>query len=215
MTHEIISFSNNELPEHFTSETAQRLAHEYFRLRGSDGVMIGAWHRDKSHIHLHVAASGLKYRTGTSFRLSKEKLLELKVSFQEFHAQELGLTKSICEHGKGKPFVKDREWYALHKDERNLQKEQISQVIKTCLALAGSKRQFYELLRDRNLHYYERNGVPAGIEVDEGKFRFSRFDIDNGRLINLPDGYSEERQTMDEINNIRTAELKDAQTRGL
>src|ERR1700722_13148521 len=49
--HEIVSFGADENKELITPEMINDLAQEYMRLRGNTGVMLGAAHRDKAHVH--------------------------------------------------------------------------------------------------------------------------------------------------------------------
>lgn len=201
--HEIISFNAKEDNSKITPETIRDIAKEYIRLRGHEGVMLGAVHRDKDHVHVHMAVSALKFRTGTSFRLSKAELRELKVSLQEYHKQRYPeISKSFPEHGKGKAYLKDAKWYALHKEQRNLLKEQINDKVRSCFEKATSQKEFLELLREENLHHYERNGIVKGIEYEDSKFRFSGL-LEYEQFESLPVDLTEEDKALDEIRSIR------------
>src|ERR1700761_1439246 len=83
--HEIVSFGASENREAITAAMIDDLAHEYMRLRGDTGVILGYPHWDKNHMHLHFCVSALQYRTGKSYGLNKRQLQELKLSFQEYH----------------------------------------------------------------------------------------------------------------------------------
>lgn len=99
--HEILSFNANEDSAKITPQAMKEIAKEYMRMRGRDGVMLGAVHRDKDHIHLHLCVSALKFRTGKSFRLSKAELQNLKISIQNYHKLKYPeLSQSSPEHGK-------------------------------------------------------------------------------------------------------------------
>jgi len=201
--HEIISFNASEDNNQIGPEVIRDIANEYFRLRGHEGVMLGAVHRDKEHVHLHVCVSALQFRTGTSFRLSKGELRELKVSLQDYHKQKYpGISKSFPEHGKGKAYLKDFKWHALQREQRNLLKEQINDKVRSCFEKSASQKEFLELLREENLYHYERGGKPYGIEYEDTKFRFSGL-LEPEQFESLSIDLKEEEKTLDEIRSIR------------
>jgi hypothetical protein len=199
--HEIISFNAKE--DNISTDIIKDIATEYMRLRGNEGLMIGAVHRDKEHVHFHMCVSALKFRTGTSFRLSKAELRELKVSLQEYHKQKYPeISKSFPEHGKGKAYLKDGQWYTLHKEQRNLLKDQINNKVRSCFEKATSQKEFLELLREEDLHHYERGGKPYGIEYEDTHFRFSSL-LEPEQFESLPIDLDEEEQALAEISSIR------------
>nr|MCS3816622.1 hypothetical protein [Mucilaginibacter sp. X4EP1] len=194
--HELVSLSAKENNELITKEMIDDLVHEYIRLRGITGVMIGAVHRDKEHVHIHFCTSGLHFRTGKSFGMSKAKLHELKVSFQEYHKRKYPeLTESLPEHGKGERYQSHAKWHAK-------QREQIIDTVNRCFAQATSQQEFLALLRDQGLHHYERNGKPTGIEYEGLKFRFSRL-LPDKQFENLPVERNEEDRVLSEIQAVR------------
>ena len=196
LLHEIVSFSSEEVRESITPEMIDDLAHEYMRLRGSTGVILGAPHFDRDHVHLHFCVSALQYRTGLSFGLNKAQLQELKVSFQEYHQRHFPeLTRSAPEHGKGGRYASNKRW---HKERR----EGITAAVRQCMTQATSLQHFLELLRENDLHHYERNGEATGIEHDGAKFRFSRL-LEPGQLESLPNDRSEEEKALAEIRSVR------------
>ncbi len=158
--------------------------------------MLGAAHRDKEHVHVHFCTSGLHFRTGTSFGLSNSQLHELKVSFQDFHKQHYPeLTKSNPEHGKGQRYLNHSQWHAKHK-------EQIIEQVRQYFTQAKSQSEFLALLRDADLHHYERNGTPTGIEYEGMKFRFSRL-LEDNQFAHLPVERSEEDTALEAIASVR------------
>lgn len=201
--HEIISFNANEDTAALTPEVVSDIAREYIRLRGIEGVMLGAVHRDKEHVHVHFCVSALKFRTGTSFGLSKATLRQLKIQIQDFHKQKYPeISQSFPQHGIGRPYLKDRAWQTAHRAERSVLKEKITGTVRSCFAKASSQKEFLELLRGENFHYYERNGVPTGIEHDGTKFLFSRL-LEAGQFETLPLDLTEEEKALAEIRSIR------------
>jgi hypothetical protein len=199
--HEIISISAHENLNNITKEMLDDLAQKYISLRGHEGVYIGAVHADKQHIHFHFCASGVEYRTGKAFRLSKQKLYQLKKAFQEYHKQKYPeLSNSFCQHGKGKSYATDREWQAQNRSERTLLKTEIEVMLKTSLEKAKTQSEFLELLRSEGLHYYERSGKANGVIYNDMKFRFSRFNID---LQKLDSNNKEEEKVFASIQSLR------------
>jgi hypothetical protein len=194
--HEIVSFHAGEDRDAMTEAMIDDLASEYMRLRGSTGVILGACHRDKDHIHLHFCVSALHYRTGKSFGLNRAQMRELKQSFQQHHKEHYPqLTKSFPQHGKATRYVANSQW---HKHRR----EQIKNTVQQCLAESSTQREFLERLCDRGLHHYERNGKPMGIEHDGLKFRFSRL-LPDCQFENLAVDRGEEDRALADIQAVR------------
>lgn len=203
MYHEIVSFSDQESTVMLTPVILRKLGEHYVKLRGEDNLLIGAIHRDKNHIHIHFAVSGLKYRTGKSARLSKSELLRLKQEFQKFHNQELGITKSNPEHGKNRLYLNDKERYTIFKNFRNRDIANLNEIIKICLSKARSKREFFDMLMDHDLAYYERKGVPVGLIKGEKKYRFSNLDLDKTKFERLKENKEEFEGMLKEIERLR------------
>jgi hypothetical protein len=194
--HEIVSFHSDEDSGAITREVIDDLVAKYIELRGSTSVILAAPHFDKDHVHIHFCVSALHFRTGKSFGLGKAQLHELKAKFQQYHRERYPqIEKSFPKHGKGREYASHAQWHAK-------QREQIIETVRHCFARATSQKEFLELLRDRELHYYERNSKPTGITYDGQKFRFSRL-IDGRRVDDLPIERSEEERALAEIQAMR------------
>lgn len=205
MHHEIIGFSNEDT-EHITDEALIDLGNEYMRLRGKEGVYMGAVHRDTDNVHIHFAVSSLKFRTGQAHRMSRNDLHELKVKLQEYQRERYPeISKSIVEHGKGKAYVTDREWQAKHRTGRALLKEEIEAVITKHFKQSKTQKEFLEALRAEGLFHYERNGIPTGVVHGDIKFRFSRLGISKEEFNQLPQDLTKEQKTLAEIKKLRKA----------
>jgi hypothetical protein len=205
--HEIISFSDKENTQAFTKEMLTDLVEKYMSLRGKDGLMIGAVHTDKNHLHLHFCTSGTKYRTGLANRLSRTDLQDLKVKLQEYHREKYPeLDKSTCEHGKASGYVTDREWQARNKGQRTLLKDEIRATVQECFTNADTQQDFLTRLQEAGLYYYERSGVPAGIAYENTKIRFSRLDLPKDWSLRLPPDRNEEEKALEEISRIRNGQ---------
>jgi len=205
--HEIISISSLENKNEISREMLDDLVRKYIELRGKDGMYIGAVHHDKNHIHIHFMSSGLAFRTGKAFRLSRSDLQTLKVDLQKYHILKYpSLQKSICEHGTNKPYYSQREWQVMQREQRSLQKTGIRETINSCFSKATSQQEFLSLLRDSELYHYERKGKAQGIVSKDGmKFRFSRFGIN---ISTLAKDLREEQKTLNEIQELRQSRMK-------
>ena len=203
MYHEILSLSANEDKTKITGAMLNDLAQQYISLRGSTGIFVGAAHKDKEHIHIHFCSGGTEFRTGKSFRLSKSELKNLKVSFQNYHLKKYPeLTMSTVPHGQKRPYETSKEWQLEHQAERKSIKEQIRKTVAECFVQAKTQKDFLESLRDNNLHYYERNSVPIGLQIGEIKFRFTRLGISKEEFDRLPNDRTEEQKALSTIRRI-------------
>jgi hypothetical protein len=201
MYHEILSFSNQDTQKIYP-EMLEDIGRKYIELRGNEGVYFGAVHKDRDHIHLHFCVSGTKLYTGIAMRLSKENLKELKINLQEYQKQKYPeLEKSICEHGKGKPYQQNKEYY---KNQRTTMKANIEDIVKTCLEKADTQKKFLELLRENKIYHYERKtGEPTGVVVENSKYRFTSLDMDMNRFRSLPIDHEEDKKALKELEDIR------------
>lgn len=199
--HEIISFSNLDSQKIYP-EMLEDLGRKYIEYRGNEGVYFGAVHKDRDHIHLHFCVSGTKLYTGSAMRLSKGNLKELKINFQEYQKQKYPeLEKSVCEHGKGKPYQQSKEYY---KNQRTTMKANIEEIVKTCLEKADTQKEFLELLRENDIHHYERKtGEPTGVVFENSKYRFTSLDMDMNRFRSLPIGHEEDKKALKELEDLR------------
>ncbi len=204
--HTIISLSDKENKELITDDVLKDLANQYITLRGQEGMYLLAFHDDKEHQHIHVLESGVKYCTGMAHRLSHKDLHELKIRFQEYHKEHYPfLTHSLPEHGKGKDYIKDSEYYG--KEKRSNVKETIKQQVQELFNQANSQQHFLQLLQENNLNHYERNGKATGIVFEDMKFRFSRLDIGMDEKPIDQELSKEEQQVLDEINEMRNTQI--------
>ncbi|MDP1725556.1 MAG: relaxase/mobilization nuclease domain-containing protein [Bacteroidota bacterium] len=204
LNHEILSFHDEDTSK-ITPELLQDIAQKYIALRGNEGVYYGAVHRDQNHAHIHFAVSGLKYRTGRSHHIPKDKLQELKIELQAYQKEKYPeLSKSLPKHGRGKEYLTDRQWYANQKEKRNIQKDDMRDTILSSFEQAKTQNGFLELLRDSGFHHYERKGIAQGIISPDGmKFRFTRLGITPEQFKGLPVDQTEELKALSEIESLR------------
>lgn len=196
--HEILSFHNEEKSEIFTKEMLDDIIAKYISLRGPTGVMYGSVHFDKSHIHIHIISSGLHYRTGTSYRLSKAQLFDIKTKMTEYlRLRHPSITKSFPHHGKGKAIAKERAFQAMQKDKRMEVLKSIQPTLQECFTRSKTERDFLDRLSKNKVEVYERTGKAAGIIQDKVKIRFTRLNIS-----------LEKFETKPPVNILKNKELK-------
>lgn len=183
LTHEIISWHRDDA-ENITLEKLEHLATEYLKRRNPKGLFLVVPHFDKDHYHLHVCASALEYKSGTSLRLSKPQLLKLKKEFQEYQLQKFPeLSKSTVEHGKkDKSVQSDREYWFKKRTGRETDKSLLIGMLKTHYKKSDSKEMFFQQLKDGGIKTYERGGKITGVIFNNQKFRFNRLGFTDDRL---------------------------------
>lgn len=205
--HEIISFHHKDAAT-ITRDMLEAMTEEYINLRGPDGMYLCAIHdfEDKQP-HVHCAVSGVKFKTGMAHRLTKETLRELKVNLQEFQKDrwEKEMSHSLPNHGAGREYQTDAEYFLQkRKNERTNAKETLQRQVAEIYKEAKSQADYLQRLQNAGFLYYERNGVPTGIMLEDSdlKFRFSRLETP---LEELPVERSEEERVLEEIRAIREA----------
>ena len=109
ITHEIISWHKDD-NKYLSLTKMEDMTREYLRKRNPKGMYVAVPHFDKDHIHIHVCASGIEYKTGKSMRLSKADLSKLKKGIQQYQIEKYPeLSKSIVAHGKKTTRVTNKE----------------------------------------------------------------------------------------------------------
>lgn len=206
LRHSILSLSPEEDPQYATREVMEDLARKYIELRGEDGMYIVGIHEEKSHLHAHIAESGLKLYTGMAHRMTKDDMHRIKVELQQYQKDKYPqLSFSLADHGKGAEYLRDAEYFLKKRNERTLTKETIRQKVAEAYTQSKTQKEFLELLRDgHGLLHYERNGRMQGLVDAEGtRFRFSRLDVDIEALPIDVVERSEEERILEEIQAIR------------
>ena len=208
LRHSILSLSPDEDPQYATREVMEDLARKYIQLRGEDGMYIVGIHEEgAAHLHCHIAESGLKLYTGMAHRMTKDDMHRIKVELQQYQKDKYPeLSFSIADHGKGAEYLRDAEWHLKKRNERTLSKETIRAKVAELYGQSKTQKKFLELLRDNNLHHYERNGMVQGLVDENGlKFRFSRLDVAFDELPVDVIEKTEEQQILEEIQVLRAA----------
>jgi hypothetical protein len=186
-SHEIISFHRDDATN-ITLDKLEDIARQYLRERNINGMYVAVPHFDKDHYHIHICASGIEYKTGSTMRLSKASLQRLKTNIQDYQrAKYPELSKSLVNHGNEKKAyaLSDKEYNYKLRTGRATDKETIIGIMKTCYKKAVSKNEFYNLLKECGLTTYVRGGKVSGIVFNNKKFRIKRLGFTEERLQEL------------------------------
>jgi len=188
LTHEIISF-HKEDATNISLDKLEDMARQYVKERNINGMYVAVPHFDKEHYHIHICVSGVEYKTGKAMRLSKVSLQSLKKKIQQYQIDKYPeLSKSIVNHGKHpkeQALLSEKEYQYKLRTGRATDKEQLIGMIKTCYKKAGSRDDFYEMLKDAGLSPYVRGGRVSGVVFNNKKFRLNRLGFTDERLMDL------------------------------
>ena len=95
LSHEILSWHKYD-SEKLSLEKLKAIGMEYIQQRNPKGIYVMVPHFDKDHIHLHVCASGVEYKSGKTLRLSKADFNKFKKDIQNFQKERFPeLAKSV------------------------------------------------------------------------------------------------------------------------
>lgn len=200
--HEIISFSNRDTGK-ITNEILRDITQKYISLRGETGMFVAAFHTSgRDHQHIHLAVSGLHYKTGQAMRLSKADLLHLRQELQRYQIEKYPqLGHSLPEHGKGLRYKANPEWQMENKKGSSI-KSEIAKKVQTLFEQSSSRNEFYAKLEKEELFPYER-GSRVGVCYGNTKYRLERLGIDDKQFQDLPVDISEREHALREIQALR------------
>jgi hypothetical protein len=170
--HEIISFSDEDTPN-LCIDILKDLTEEYINLRAPNSLVVATPHFDQVHRHVHLAISGIQYRTGTATRVSKKEFHSIKESLQTLQQERYPfLTHSRVEHGR-----KAKEAQLIKQSETQARKTLLAQ-LDSLMATASSKEEFLSRLQEVGLQTYTRGDNIKGIELGGKRYRFSTLGIE-------------------------------------
>ena len=97
--HSILSWSN--IDSHLiTDEMVKAMVKQFIKLRGANNLYVGAIHKDKSHVHVHLAVSATQLN-GKSSRISQKEFANIKLALDAYQRQQYPqLIHSLQDHGK-------------------------------------------------------------------------------------------------------------------
>lgn len=201
--HEVLSWHRDDAKE-ITLDKLEDMTREYLSLRNPNGMFVAAPHFDKQHYHIHIAASGIEYRTGKSLRLEKKALQELKHKIQQYQIEKYPeLSKSIVNHSKSVKKVRalqsDKEFQMKIRMGRATKQEELQRILESSYKKAKYPDDFLKLLKGYGIEPYTRGGKISGINWNGKRYRLKRlgFSVEQLLKINI---YV---QRKNELNKVR------------
>ncbi|MBL7684264.1 MAG: relaxase/mobilization nuclease domain-containing protein [Flavipsychrobacter sp.] len=210
ISHHIVSFNKSDSHK-VTESMLADMAKEFIRLRGENNMYVGTVHRDKSHIHLHIAMTGTQLN-GLSSRISKSEFAEVKEKLQEYQKQKYPqLSNSLPEHGKAKrELAKDiNEPKIYTRRTPLLDKDRIKECLDRHYPTSHSVKEFLQKISIDGFEIYMRNGRPQGVVENGLKHRFSKFGYDVEKFSDLQKTEEKESKLLEQFNSIISKHSRD------
>jgi Relaxase/Mobilisation nuclease domain len=212
--HTVLSF--HEKDSAFLNEKVLKdVTKEYMKLRG-ENMYIAAAHYDRGHMHVHICESGTGYMTGKANRLTKQAFRELKVAMQTYQLTKYPELKHSLPRYTKEGKQKTNEY---KKGQRDTQKQTLLNCLQEAEKSTKNMTEFLAHIQELGHIPYYRSGELTGLKYDgETKFRLSRLGYDKTKLETLNQSYSEEKQQLDELDELRSRSTngkeRDSETRG-
>lgn len=166
MYHEILSFHAHDR-DAITPETLEDITREYLRIRAPNALAYAAPHYDRDHVHVHIAISGVEFRSSKTLRMNNRTFASVRRQIEHYQLTKYPeLEHSIVHLTK---HVRSSE---LQKD---IEKER--PLIDQCYEQAQSLDDFYDRVAQAGID-------ESKYSLDPTTHRFS-FDIDLTRLMDL------------------------------
>lgn len=203
--HTILSWSDKDA-KHVTKDMLSDIAKQYIKLRGENNLYLGTVHRDRNHIHIHLAVSGTELN-GKASRVSKQRFADIKKSLGTYQKEKYPeLSHSLPMHGKKRESERSQkiEVPFNHKN-RVSKKELMSTDLESIKAKACSFDEFLNLLQVNGYEPYYRgtNKTLTGIKADGVKFRFKTLGFDTQVLHEQYQKMTKEDKDLGEIIQLR------------
>lgn len=194
--HEIISFHRND-SKNISLKKLEDITEQYLKYRNPNGMYVATPHFDKEHVHIHICASGIEYKTGKAMWMKKKELHDLKQKIQDYQLEKYPeLSKSVIKHGKGSKSISDGEFRIKQRNIRLTDKDTVLGLLTTCYQKSASKQAFFALLTRNNLKTYTRSGKLVGVVYKGKKHRL-------GRLGFTPEMLNQLDLTKDRANHLK------------
>jgi len=183
LTHEILSWDQRDAKA-LTLEKLQDITREYIRMRDPAGLYVCLPHFDKGHMHVHICASGLKFHSGKSLRLTKKEFQSLKKDIQNYQLLKYPeISHSTVSYDKKEKMrTTEKEYQYKLRTGRQTDKEKVITLLEGCYTQAFSMDDFLGLLKDSGATPYIRSGKTTGIVFNGRKYRFNRHGITQERI---------------------------------
>lgn len=196
--HTVLSFNGKDRQK-MSTPMLKDITRKYMNLRGKDALYIAAVHYDRSHIHIHIAESGTKYKTGKANRLSKKEFRELKIAMATYQKKKYPeLINSLPDHGR----TAVRAYKA--QNSRESRKEALHELLSTSWQDSTTLDEFLDTIKQAGHEPYYRNSQLTGIKYMNGqKFRLSRLGYGKEKLQERYDRSKKELAELRELQTIR------------
>ena len=175
MRHIILSFNAADSPN-IDRTTLLDLTRKFVRSYDPMGLYIAVPHYDREHIHIHIAASGIRYRTGESIWKTNAEFQEVKRSLEIYQERKYpALSHSIVgyrQRYRKFDYMRDGEYRTKQRGGIS-KKEQVKSLAKNILEKARDIKDFQFLLSKKNIQTYSRGGQVYGVIADRKKYRFT------------------------------------------
>lgn len=209
--HTIISFSNKD-KEHITKSLLKDVAKKYIELRGKNNIYIATPHYDREHIHLHIAMSGCKYKTGESNRLSHKQFKELKLELDRYQREKYpNLIHSLPRHGsKNSKELNQADKKTLNLSGKTNQKQHVFDSLNNAFKKSNSVKEFLEQIKSDGLEPYCRGGKLYGVQNEfDRRFRFKTLGVEIEKLDERDELEKRNTRELEDLRNLRESKEND------
>ena len=90
--HEILAFKNGE---DISLEVAEDLTREYLELRAPYALAYARPHFDRSHLHIHIAISGVEWQSSRTLRLNNKEFWRVRHELEAYQREHYPHIKSL------------------------------------------------------------------------------------------------------------------------
>lgn len=179
--HIIMSFHPDD-SSFITPEHLLDLARYFIQAYTPRAMYVSTIHFDTDHIHVHILASGIEYRSGRTIRHTKKEFQQVKQQVESYQIENYPkLVHSVVMHGKkGKEQmrVKDAEYRIKKRTRSPTQKEFLLEELTSSTQAVTSQNAFWENLKGKRIEPYVRGGKIIGVVYGKRKFRFKTLGIE-------------------------------------
>ena len=179
---DILSFHPDDYDLLKDNRILKKITRTWIRKRAPYAMATAVVHRGSKNknTHVHIAISGINYKTGESSRLSKEVYMQCKLDIESYQKKHFPfLKKSEIRHDKksqelGKAVIKDVEYKMQQKRGVVSSKIKALELLADAYLKASSEQQFYTLLKYAGIELYKQRGKYTGFKINNRKHRFRK-----------------------------------------
>lgn len=200
--HSILSWSAKDT-QHITEEIISDITRHYIKLHVPECLVVGTVHRDRQHLHVHLAISSTRLN-GKACRVSKAGFAKIKEELNEYQRTKFPQLKhSLPQHGRKR---EGNIYTVISSDKRLSKKCQLQNEIKKIQSESKSLKDFLQTLITRGFQPYFRGKEQCmlGVKVADRKYRLKTLGIDPKDLVQHFSCIERDRQTLADIKKMRT-----------